>query len=149
MDCITPKLVHLTMHPPIVNLYCALVLKWYIFSSTTKSTWKFLSNNGKCKYKCSFEWIWDNVIYVNPCFVTPWGSKARDLSVKNGTQCMVQQTTSWIKNWILAIIWYGLFAYFVFLQISIQLVSKIFSSVMKSSYVYKYWILILIPICGL
>jgi hypothetical protein len=62
---------------------------------------------------------------------------------------MVQQTTSWIKNWILAIIWYGLFAYFVFLQISIQLVSKIFSSVMKSSYVYKYWILILIPICGL
>jgi hypothetical protein len=61
---------------------------------------------------------------------------------------MVQQTTSWIRNWILAIIWYGLLPICIFAIFHSIGVQK-FSSVMKSSYVYKYWILILIPICGL
>jgi hypothetical protein len=51
------------------NLYC-VVFKRNIFSS--KIGFKFLKllANGQSNYKCYFEQIRDNVVYVRPCFVT-------------------------------------------------------------------------------
>ncbi len=73
------------------------------------SIWKFLLNNGEIKYKCFLEQILENVIYVNPCFVTPFGSNVKRSKVNPCKQCIVCVATNWIGNWILIILWKGLF----------------------------------------
>jgi hypothetical protein len=47
-----------------------------------ESVWKFLFGNGENKYKCSFEQIQDNIVYVSSCFVTSDGSNAKQSKVK-------------------------------------------------------------------
>ncbi len=60
----------------------AIIFKWCISSCIKVFTWKFLFDNGESKYKCSLEWTWDNVVYVQPCFVMPLGTNARQSRVK-------------------------------------------------------------------
>jgi hypothetical protein len=48
--------------------------------------------------------IWDNVVYVSPCFLTLVGSKINSSSDNPWEQWMVLATTSWIGSWILVMI---------------------------------------------
>jgi len=61
----------------ITSLYCTFVLNRNISSWTRWSTWNFLFNNVRNKYKCSFEWTLDNALYVKPYFVTPVRSNVK------------------------------------------------------------------------
>jgi hypothetical protein len=65
-----------------VNSYCVVVLSRCISSWTSVSTWKILLVNGKSKYKCFLEQIWNNGLYVEPCFVTLVGPNAKWSNVK-------------------------------------------------------------------
>jgi hypothetical protein len=68
------------------------------FSCTKVFTWKFLFDNGESKYKCFLKQTQNNVVYVKPCFVTPFGSNARQLRIKPRVQRMVHATTNWMGN---------------------------------------------------
>ncbi len=72
------------------------------------STWNFLFDNGKSKYKCSLEWTWNNVVYVKPCFVMSLGSNARWSRVKPCAWWIVCVIVNWMGNWIRVMIWKGL-----------------------------------------
>jgi hypothetical protein len=45
--------------------------------STIESIWKNLFDDGESKYKCFFEPIWNNTMYVRGCFVRPCGSNVK------------------------------------------------------------------------
>ncbi len=60
------------------------------------------------KYKCFLERTQNNLVYVKPCFVTPFGSNARQLRIKPRVQRVVHLATNWMGNWILMMIWKGL-----------------------------------------
>jgi hypothetical protein len=85
----------------IVILYCTFVQRWSISSSTMGSTWFFLLDNGDNKYKCFFEQILDNVVYIKPSFVTPIGSNAKQLKVRHYAQYFVHVIASCTGNWFL------------------------------------------------
>jgi hypothetical protein len=65
-----------------INSYCTIVLNWCISSWTSVFTWKVLLVNGESKYECFLEQIWDNGVYVKPCFVTLVRSNAKQSNVK-------------------------------------------------------------------
>jgi hypothetical protein len=48
--------------------------------------------------------MWDNAIYVNPCFLMLVGSKTNSSSDNPWKWWMVLTVASWIENWILIMI---------------------------------------------
>jgi hypothetical protein len=83
-------------------------LSQWISSWINVFTWKKLLVNGESKCKCFLKRIWNNDVYVKPCFVKPIESNVKRSNVILCEWCMVHVATSCIGNWIFVIMWEGL-----------------------------------------
>lgn len=113
-----------------------------------ESIWKILFNNGERKYKCSFEWIPNNVVYVRLCFITLNGWNAKWSRVKPCAQCIVRPTINLVGDYIFVMVWIGLLSICIstfFLSIDVQFLS----SVQNYLYICEFSNLVLIPNWGL
>jgi hypothetical protein len=60
------------------------------------------------KYKCYFERTFNNVVHVEPCFVTLIESNTQQSKDNPCEGCVVHVAIDWIVNWTLMMVWEGL-----------------------------------------